>query len=530
MTKRQALAGAAFAGLLLGVCATHAQAAPAPVIAPAKHCADLAKLSLAGLDLQVAKAESVPAAAPGTVRPSSFGPPIAAGVPGYCLVEGSFERRTGADGKPYALGFAIALPDAWNGRFLFQGGGGLNGSVGRPFGAQAAGDVPALARGFAVISTDSGHEGAVFDATFMKEQQAALNFAQASVGKVTSLGKRIVADYYGRPAHHSYFAGCSTGGREGMLASERYPNEFDGIVSGDPAMETGNSNLGLAWAAVAFNKAAPKDASGKPVAPQLFSPSDKKLLVSSLLDACDGLDGAKDGLIFNTGACHYDPAVLTCKGAKTDACLTAEQVDAIKTAFAGPRTKGGVQLYPAFPYDTGIGSDGPGIAGFLPSATPSFLGPPNTSLEINVEVAATDGMQNLIDTAFWTNLTGFFGHGGKILYYHGMSDPWFSPLATLGYYQRLPEANGGEAAVRASARMYLVPGMSHCQGGPVTLDNFDLLSAVVDWVEEGKAPDSVVAKGVSLPGQSRPLCAWPAHAQFKGSGDPKDASSYECRS
>ncbi len=202
-------------------------------------------------------------------------------------------------------------------------------------------------------------------------------------------------------------------------------------------------------------------------------------------------------------------------------------------ALAGPKTAGGVQAYSAFPWDTGLASEGPGIPGFLPSAAPSILGPPSPATSMNVDEAVArvgaDGTQSLVDTAAWTNLTSFFGHGGKILYYHGLSDPWFSPLDTLDYYQRLAPANGGEAAVRASARMYLVPGMGHCQGGSATLDNFDLLSAVVDWVEQGKAPDSVVATGRSMPGQSRPLCAWPAHAQYSGSGDPKDAASYQCR-
>jgi feruloyl esterase len=529
------LAAAVLAGLAFCAGAAHAESAPAAgaPIKPVRSCSGFAGYTLASVGLQITKATPVPAAAPGTVRPSSFGPPIAVAVPSYCLLEGTFERRTGSDGKPYAIAIALALPDAWNGRFLFQGGGGLNGSVNPPYGAGAAGDAPALARGFAVISTDSGHKGEVFDASFMKEQQAQLNFAQASVGKVTAVGKRLVAAYYGRPPHHSYFDGCSTGGREAMLSAERYPNEFDGIVAGDPAMRTGHSNMGLAWAAATFDAAAPKDASGKPQPGLLFPTADKKLLIGALLDACDGLDGSKDGLIFDFGACRFDPAVLTCKGAKTDACLSTAQVDAVKTAFAGPRTKGGTQVYPPFPLDTGVGSDGPGIPGFLPSTAPGLFNLPKSSLEGGMDVAlakvAADGGQSLIDTWNWTNLSGFFGHGGKILFYHGLSDPWFSPLDTLGYYQRLEADNGGPAAVQASSRIFMVPGMGHCQGGAATLDTFDLLTAVVDWVEQGKAPDSVVATGQSLPGQSRPLCAWPAHAQYKGSGDPKLAASYECR-
>ena len=530
---RSITAGAILMAATLAAATASAQTPSSSSVAAARRCADMAGFTLPGSDLRIDKAEAVPAAAAGTVRPSSFGPPLKVAVPSYCRVEGSFERRTGVGGKPYALQIALALPDDWNGRFLFQGGGGLNGTVGPPFGAQAAGDVPALARGFAVVSTDSGHKGAVFDSSFMQDQVAALNFAQASVGKVTRVAKQIVTAYYGRPPRYSYFDGCSTGGREAMLASERYPDQFDGVLSGDPAMETGYSNLGLTWAAAAFNRAAPRDPSGKPLAGQLLSATDKQLVVSRLLADCDGLDGRKDGLIFDFAACRFDPLELACKGAKTDACLSPAQVGALRAAFAGPRTKGGAQVYPAFPYDAGIGAQGGGIPGLL-SGPVIPVGGPNTATEMDVDAAAArvrnDPTDNLVATASWTTLSSFFGHGGKILFYHGLSDPWFSPLDTLGYYQRLADANGGAEAVRASSRIFMVPGMGHCQGGPATLDQFDLLTAVVGWVEAGKAPDAVVATGASLPGQSRPLCAWPAHAQYSGSGDPSVASSYICRS
>lgn len=518
--------------VLLLVALPSARPADSNSPASAKRCIRLAEFTLPGSDVQISKAEQIPSAAPGTVRLSPSARPLDVAVPAYCLIEGSFERRTGAEGKPYALGFALALPDNWNGRFLFQGGGGLNGSVSPPFGSQAAGDTPALARGFAVVSTDSGHKGAGFDAAFMQDQLAALNFAHASVGKVTHLAKQIIAAYYGRPPRYSYFDGCSTGGREAMLGAQRYPEEFDGIVAGAPAMETGRSNIGLRWAAAAFNRAAPTDDSGKPLPAQLLSKSDKSLVMSRLLSDCDALDGQKDGVIFNVGACRFDPAELTCQGPKTDLCLSPAQVDALRTAFGGARTAGGIQAYPAFPYDGGIAAEGAGIPGLLNGPTIPVGGPFTAkTLDVDAALAAdrANGMQNLIDTADWTNLSVFFGHGGKILFYHGLSDPWFSALRTLKYYQSLAAANGGAEAVRTSSRLFLVPGMGHCGGGPVTLDRFDLLGAVVDWTEKGKAPEQVVATGTSLPGQSRPLCAWPAHAQYGGTGDPGRAASYICR-
>jgi len=450
------------AALVFAVLPESAQPAAADSGSAAQRCTDLARFTLPGSDLQISKAEKIALAAPGTLRLSPSAPPLSVAMPAYCRIEGAFERRIGVGGKSYALGFALALPDDWNGRFLFQGGGGLNGTINPPFGAQAAADTPALARGFAVVSTDSGHKGAGFDPAFMQDQIAALNFAQGSVGKVTRVAKQIVAAYYGRSARYSYFDGCSTGGREAMLSAQRYPEEFDGIIAGAPAMETGRSNIGLKWAAAAYNRAAPADASGTPLPAQLLSKSDKHLLMSRLLLDCDALDGQKDGLIFNFGACRFDPAELKCNGPKTDTCLSAAQADAVRIAFAGPRSSGGIQVYPAFPYDGGIAAEGSGIPGLLNGPTIP-VGGPNTAkiMDVDAAVAAdrANGVQDLVDTADWTNLSSFFGRGGKILFYHGLSDPWFSALQTLKYYQNLAATNGGAEAVRASSRIFLVPGM-----------------------------------------------------------------------
>src|SRR5579862_9345644 len=176
-------------------------------------CADLTKFTIAGSAMVITKAETIPASAPGT----------AANVPAHCQADGMINERTGAGGKTYGIGFSIALPDNWNNRFLFQGGGGYNGSVRPPVGGAAAGNNPGLARGFAVVSTDTGHKGATFDRTYDADQQASLDFAQVAIGRVAELAKQIIAHYYGETAQHSYFAGCSTGGREAMLMTQRYP-------------------------------------------------------------------------------------------------------------------------------------------------------------------------------------------------------------------------------------------------------------------------------------------------------------------
>jgi hypothetical protein len=502
---------------------------PAAFAQASNKCADLMKLQIPGVSLFVSRAEWH-AAGPAPALPPPARP-ITSPLPAYCRLDGKIDRRTGADGKPYAIGFALGLPDDWNGRFLFQGGGGLNGSVRPPYGANAAGETPALARGFAVVSTDTGHEGTgAFDSGFFRDQQASLDFAYVAVGRVALLAKQIIAEYYRKPPDRSYFSGCSTGGREAMLMTQRYPAYFDGVVSGAPAMRTGFSGIGDRWVAVTLNQIAPKDAAGDPIPSQALSESDKKLIMAGLLNVCDAKDGLKDGMIFNTRACDFDPTVLTCKGAKTDGCLTSEQANAVKKAFAGPRDSKGNQVYPGFLYDTGITATG-GIPGLL-TVGPSPLGPRNlsTELDVNKEVAAAAGSQSRVgDTDSWTNLNTFSGRGGKLIFYHGVSDPWFSALDTVDYYERMTRNNGGVDQARGWSRLFLAPGMGHCDGGSAALDNFDLLTAVVNWVETDEAPDSVIARGRAFPGRTRPLCPYPASAQYKGEGDIEDAKNFVCR-
>ncbi len=490
-------------------------------------CAGLLKFSAPGAAASIEKAQELPA---GTLSAPPGGPPASLQVPARCRVDGVIGAHTGRDGKAYGIHFAVAMPDHWNGRLLYQGGGGLDGSVQPPVGATAAGDTAALARGFAVISSDSGHEGPVFDSSFLADQQAALDFLYQSIGKVMAVARPLVTAHYGRAISHSYFVGCSTGGREAMIAAQRYPGQFDGIVAGSPAMRTNYSNLALRWVTVALNAAAPKDAQGHALTALALSDSDRKLVTRGLLRACDALDGVRDGMIFDVLHCDFDPQVLACKGAKTDSCLSAIQVKAIKRAFAGPRTASGRQVYPGFPYDTGIDFKGRGIPGLLNGATIP-VGPPPTGTVMDVDAAAAiahDAGEMAGDTDKWTNLSSFEGHGGKLIFYHGMSDPWFSALDTIRYYESLA-ADTGAGTIADWSRLFLVPGMGHCGGGEATLDRFDMLSAIVEWVEQGRAPARVIATGAAFPGRSRPLCPYPQHAQYIGHGDSESAVNFACR-
>lgn len=492
----------------------------------ASPCAALARFTLPGHQVQIRQAMDI-AAGPASAVPGS--PPASTmDLPAHCRVDGVIDARTGRDGKPYGIGFSVALPAHWNGRFLFQGGGGLNGSVAPPLGAQYAGRQSALQRGFAVASTDSGHQGAGFDAGFFADQQATLDFLYQAVAEVTVVAKQIVASHYGKATDHDYFVGCSTGGREAMMMSQRFPSYFDGIVSVAPAMRTSFSNLGLRHAATALNAIAPRDAAGVPQTRQALSDADRSLLISGLLKACDGVDGNEDGFIFAPHRCRFDPGTLVCPGDKTANCLSRPQVDAVREVMSGPRTASGRQVYPGYYFDTGI-THTRGLAGVL--AAPFIPEGPTAGVEMNVDLAAAEAMSARAmvgDTGAWTNLSTFHGHGGKLIFAHGVSDPWFSARDTVDYYERL-ERDNAETPLRDWSRLFLVPGMGHCGGGERTLDQFDLLTPLVDWVEKSSPPQRVVATGQSAPGESRPLCAYPEFAQYDGKGSTREAASYLCK-
>jgi len=515
-----------FMAIIGGLQSAAAEAEPAKAVDSAAQCQALTGLQWTGVEIVSAKL--VPAAPAGTVP---FNPAtkntIPASLPEHCRVEGMINRRKGADGVEYGIGFALALPSNWNGRLMFQGGGAFNGRIMEPYGLiDSLGDETALTRGFAVISTDSGHKGAPFDTTFMSDQQAALDFAFNAVPTVTRLGKDLAARYFGRAPHHSYSYGCSTGGREGMIAAQRNPELFDGIIAGDPAMRTWQTRIAVWNATVAFNRIAPRDADGKPLPLQAFPAEDQKLLYAAVAKQCDALDGLKDDLILNLAACKFDPAVLQCEKGKNASCLSSEQVTALKTAFGGPKDSRGNPVYAGFPYDLRLLGEHVGNAmSLIPGAQPNpYANPPSPfSLDVDSLVRATP-LQTLTDTNEWTDLGTFYRKGGKIIFYHGASDPWYSMFDTLDYFQRNKAANPESD----SSRFYSIPGMAHCSGGGP--ERYDMLSAVVDWVEKGIAPGGIIASDWTRQGGARPLCPWPQYGRYKGTGDSKDAANFECRS
>jgi Tannase and feruloyl esterase len=296
-------------------------------------------------------------------------------------------------------------------------------------------------------------------------------------------------------------------------------------------MRTNFANIGDRWVAATLNEIAPRDQRGLPITADALSESDKKTVIDGLLRACDTADGLQDGMVFNIQGCRFDPKTLVCKGEKADGCLSMSQAAALQKAFAGPKDSKGRQVYPGFPFDTGIVST-QGIPGLLNGGRDPFM-PAFSEIGMDVDSAVEKAMSvpgmALAETWSWTNLNTFSGHGGKLIFWHGLSDPSFSPLDTVDYYERMTKANGGSDQVRKWSRLFLSPGMGHCRGGPAALDTFDALSSIVRWVEQDVPPDSLTVTGRAFPGRSRPLCAYPLHAQYKGSGNPEDAANVECR-
>jgi feruloyl esterase len=472
------------------------------------------------------------------------GPGVAtAEVPAHCLFRVVMDPRpSGIEGVSYGTGIELRLPLAWNGRMLFQGGGGLNGSLNPAFGS-VSGYPSALARGFAVVSTDGGHRGrSNVDSSFAVDQQAKLDFAYQAVQRTTREAKALINRYYGRKPDYTYFMGCSTGGREAMLAAQRLPLEFDGVVAGNASFNLTRVAMNQVWSLQTVTRIAPKDATGKPQLSEAFTDEQLKAVASAVLKECDKLDGLEDGMINDYKACRFDPASLKCGSEGTQPCLSAQQIEGLKDIFGGARNSQGESLYGATPYDTGIA---------LPAWRAMHLGtatspPANASLGCDTlrlfsmtpsnpefdpmrfdfdrdlgTLAETAAINDAVATLHST----FAGHGGKMIVYHGLSDQAMWTGALTQWYEKLtPRDSQGP---QSWARLFLVPGMTHCGGGQST-DQFDMLTAIQQWVEKGQAPDRVVASGKAFSGKTRPLCPYPKVARFDG-GNPDKQESFSCR-
>ena len=536
--------------------------APSPLT-----CAAIGQLAVASAPVQPLQITLAKFVAAGTL--SSGTTPM----PDHCEVQGVVNSRTGVDGVLYGDKFELRLPIAWNGRFMYQGGGGTEGSLPSAYGT-AGSAVPALAQGYAVLTQNGGHDNTLLSSNpaFALDPQAQIDFGYASLDVTTQTAKYLINTFYGRAPDHSYSVGCSTGGKESMVFSQMFPNYYDGIVAGDPIYNQGANTMSENNALQATAALSGTDpVTGAPLYYQSFSAADEQLFTSAILEACDGLDGLVDGVIDNLAACHFDPATyvfkttsqpLECTGAKTATCLSAAQVAAIKRINTGPLNSSGQPVPNPFKPDgtmlAGYAYDGgfmsptsgipsrnigtatskPGNLAFAAVQIPyMWMSPPNPSfvpLTLNYDSDMALMSANSPMVANSTDLSAFKADGGKIIFYHGLSDPGPPVIYTENYYNKLASLNGGIASTQNFARLFLIPNMGHCGGGPST-DQFDPLAAIVNWVEKGQAPDTIIASGSNFSSapttRSRPLCAYPKTARYTGpvGGDISVAANYTCQ-
>jgi feruloyl esterase len=509
--------------------------------AGAERCAALA--GVAGSPVR--SAELVPS---GPARGSAPGPAPAAAapiLPTHCLVRGTINPRKGHGGRDFGIGYELRLPLDWNGRFLFQGGGGLDGVVLPAIGTIAnSGQGPTLARGFAVVSTDAGHSGSPIDASFGTDQQARIDYAYNALDKVTIEAKRLVEAFYGSAPRFSYMVGCSNGGRQALTIAQRMPLYYDGIVAGAPAMRFSGIAIAQVWNQSVVAAAAPKDPAGRPILSRAFSDADLQLVRDAVIRRCDARDGLADRMINDWQGCDFDPAELSCRPGQSGGCLAPRQVEALRLLYRGPVAPDGTHIYGPYTYDTGIAS--PAWRGIRLGTSPTGeanagdgtlglgqlrhyqLTPPDPTFDPFAPYDLGEVLSRVRSTAAMGDadspyLQSFAAHG-KLIVYNGLSDQGMATPVIADWYERMVAATGQPG--RDAVRLFAVPGMLHCGGGEAT-DRFEMLDAIVDWVERGKAPDRIPATSSQVPGLSRPLCPYPQIARYTG-GDTAAAGSFTC--
>lgn len=481
----------------------------------AMGCEDLLQLRLP--DTEITLAEAVPAGEfVSEVDAPIFAPPTDYGeLPAFCRVAGTVRPVPGSE-----IRFEVWLPDDWNGRFVGVGNGANTGAI---FHWDMA---PPLASGYAVGNTDTGHVGDAIDGRFMAEPEKLVDFAERAVHEMTIKAKAVVTEHYGRAPGFSYWTGCSTGGRQGLTEAQRYPGDYDGIAAGAPAANWVPLN---AWAVV-VEQTLRREEGG-------FPPAKVPLLQAAAIEACDAADGVRDRVLTDPRTCTFDPGVLQCSDSDQQDCLTADEVAAAESLYRGVVHSGtGEQIYPgALPSSEGLWTF------YLPGALNlageywrhAVIGDPDREIfafdpERDVERAThleSAGLMTPLDP----DLRAFAQRGGKFLLWHGWTDGAISPLDSIGYYQSVVETMG-ERDADESVRLFLMPGVDHCEGGEGP-DQVDFLSALVEWVEEDVAPERIVAtKALGDDAvRSRPLCPYPGVARYSGSGSTDDAGNFVCR-
>jgi len=417
----------------------------------------------------------------------------------------------------------LPVPPAWNRKYLAVGGGGWVGSF------NYGGMLSALQQGYATASTDAGHKG--FDASFaLGHPEKVVDFAYRAVHEMTVRSKSVMKAFYGRAPSFSYWNGCSTGGRQGIMAAVRYPEDFDGIIAGAPA---NNQTHLCAWR-MAIEVLIRKE-------PARVVPRAKMLMVNrAVIAECDELDGVKDGLLAEPRKCRFDPSALLCRGVERDDCLTAPQLETVKAMYAPALKTDGALIYPGlvpggeadWPMSTSAGGE-PGAIdlGMFRYVAHQDAAWDWRTFDLNRDVALVDEKAGYIDVTD-PDLRAFKARGGKLLIYHGWNDGGaggaISPLNSINYYESILAKMG--PGQDNWLRLFMVPGMAHCGGGPGP-NQFAVLRALEAWREQGKAPDRIIAYRVTnnRVDMTRPLCPYPQVTAYKGAGNTNDAANFVCK-
>ncbi|MFT3727935.1 MAG: tannase/feruloyl esterase family alpha/beta hydrolase [Terricaulis sp.] len=448
----------------------------------------------------------------------------------FCRVEVRLHPIAGSNIR--AEFWLPAIAD-WNGQFINEGNGGFSGSIG----GQYIGMQRGLGAGYASGGTDSGHTGAAEDASWALHNPIGLDDYAYRANHVTlGAAKELIATFYGRDAAHAYFDGCSNGGREALMQARRYPDDYDAIISGAPAMAFSRVMTSFAWNARAMETPG-----------AALSTQDLALLHRAVLDRCDALDGARDGVIEDPRNCPFDAAELRCTSQNQGACLSDAQIDAVRSLRRGPATSSGQQILPGFEWGSESGWNDwiTGANAVQRRMAESFFrymvhDDPRWSIsQLNLDADYTDARSGPGATIDSDNpdLTAFFRRGGKLLMYVGWTDAAISPQSTIDQYNSIRGRIG--ASHNNDIRLFVVPGMDHCGGG-AGVANFDAIGALDHWVHTHEAPTQIIAvkhenEIAAFLGRptrvvaTRPVCAWPNRVTYNGAGPTNDAASFSCR-
>jgi feruloyl esterase len=449
--------------------------------------------------------------AAGGFTPAQGNPAPYRNLPAFCRVAATLTPTADSEIK-----IEVWLPTAgWNRDLQSVGNGAWAGSI--SYAAMAG----ALAAGYATASTDTGHTGNAVEFAFGHPEKVN-DFGYRAVHEMTVAAKAIVAAFYGNAPRHSYFNGCSTGGRQALTEAQRYPADYDGIIAGAPAIYASRLQGMQVW----VNQTAHATEGS-------YIPPDKyKALHDEVMAVCDAVDGVKDSVIENPRRCKFDPSLLLCQAGDTADCLTPAQIEFAQKVYAGPQA-GGTAAFPGLEIGTELGW------GMLAAPKPMAFAEEIYRLALG-DRSWTAGKFSWAETAkFEKSLGGvmdannpdlrpFFNRGGKLLMYHGWADPGIPPGNTIRYFGEVAKAVGKKKA-DTGMRLFMVPGMGHCRGGGT--DTFDTPGALSRWVEQREAPDRLVASRVQngKADRTRPLCRYPQQAVYSGGGSTDEAANFSCR-